>query len=107
MDLAIVGEPYLISLFRLLGIETVEAENQDAAVNKVQEIVEKGNCRVLFVSERVSTRLKNLREQLLRERRFYPIFVVIPDFEGPLGQRSEELHEFVNRSMGVKLKVGA
>jgi vacuolar-type H+-ATPase subunit F/Vma7 len=66
-----------------------------------------GNCRILFVSERVALRLQELRQRMLKERTFYPVFVIIPDFDGPIGKRKEELQEAVNRSMGVKLKVGA
>jgi vacuolar-type H+-ATPase subunit F/Vma7 len=107
MDIAIVGDKYLATVFRLIGIETVEAENENAAATKVEQLVEKGGCKVLFLSERVALRLKELRERFLKERRFYPVFVIIPDFEGSVGERKRELQEFVNTSMGVKLKVGA
>ncbi len=106
MDVAVIGEKYFVGLFRLMGIETLEADTEDLAADKAEDLIEKGNCKILFVTERLAARLKELRERLLSERRFYPIFVVIPDFEGPLGQRKKELEESINKSMGVKLKVG-
>jgi vacuolar-type H+-ATPase subunit F/Vma7 len=106
MDVMIVGDKYLTTLFRLIGIETREAENEDSAVAKAQEIIETGECKVLFVSERIAMRLKNMRENLLNERKVYPILVVIPGFEGVLGERKKELTQLVNRSIGIKLKVG-
>jgi len=101
-----VGDKYLTSLFRIVGIDVVEAEDEDSAVAKVQKIVNEESAKILFISERVALRLKELREKLLKERKFYPVFVIIPDFDGVLGTRKEELLEFVNKSMGVQLKVG-
>jgi len=106
MDIVVVGDRYFISLFRMVGIDVVEAKDEDSAVAKVQKIVNEESAKVLFISERVALRLKELREKLLKERRFYPVFVIIPDFEGVVGSRKEELLEFVNKSMGVQLKVG-
>jgi vacuolar-type H+-ATPase subunit F/Vma7 len=105
MDIVVVGDRYLTSLFRLVGIETAEAEDEDSAVANVEKLVDEGNTKILFISERVALRLKELREKLLKDRKFYPVFVIIPDFAGSLGKRKEELHEFVDKSMGVKLKV--
>jgi vacuolar-type H+-ATPase subunit F/Vma7 len=106
MDIVMVGDRYLTSLFRMVGIDVVEAEDEDSAVAKVQKIVDEESPKILFITEKVALRLKELREELLKEKRFYPVFVIIPDFEGTLGKRKEELREFVNKSMGVKLKVG-
>ena len=101
-----MGDRYLVSLFRLVGIEAVEADDEDSAASKVEELVERGECRVLFVSEKVAARLKVLRESLIRKRKLYPVFVVIPDFEGSLGDRKRELTQVVNKSVGMKLKLG-
>jgi vacuolar-type H+-ATPase subunit F/Vma7 len=42
MGVAIVGNKYFISLFRLIGIETVAAENEDSVVIKADGVVEDG-----------------------------------------------------------------
>jgi len=101
-----VGDRDLTSLFRMVGIDVVEAEDEDSAVAKVQKLVDEGSPKILFITERVALRLKELREKLLKEKRLYPVFAIIPDLGGALGTRKEELREFVNKSMGVKLKVG-
>jgi vacuolar-type H+-ATPase subunit F/Vma7 len=106
MDVAIVGDRYLTVLFRLLGIETVGVEDPDSAVAKVKQLVEAEDCKVLIITERVASRLKALMETLVKERKNYPVFLVIPDFEGVLGERMKELSQLVNRSVGVKLKTG-
>ena len=41
MDVIIVGEKYLTSLFCGIAIETVEAENEDSAVAEAKNIVER------------------------------------------------------------------
>lgn len=101
-----IGDRYLASLFRLVGIYAIEAANEDAAVAKAKELVEGGECKALFISERVAVRLKALRESLLTERKSFPIFVIVPDFEGALGERKKELTQLVNKSIGVRLKTG-
>lgn len=106
MDAAVVGNQNLIALFRLVGVEAVAAEDEDSAVSTVRKIVEKGDCKLLFLTEKTAAKLKDYRQELLKERKLYPIFVIIPDFDGFTGTRRQELHESVNRSMGVKLKTG-
>ena len=106
MDVAIVGERYLATLFRVAGIHAVAAANEDAAVAEAKSIIEAGQCKILFITERVASRLRSLRESLVTERKPFPVFVVIPDFEGVLGERKKELTELINRSLGVKLETG-
>ena len=106
MDAVIVGDKYLVSVFQLIGIEAVEAENEDLAVTKAEELADEGKCKLLIVTEKVALRLKNLREKLLKEKKFYPVLVGIPDFDGPLGERKEELSRLINKSLGIKLKMG-
>ncbi len=101
-----IGDKYLSSVFRLAGIEALEIEDEDSAVEKAEELVEEGKCSVLFVTERIAVALSELREKLLRKKKFYPIFVIIPDFGGTVGVRKKELAQLVNKSIGVKLKVG-
>jgi vacuolar-type H+-ATPase subunit F/Vma7 len=105
MGMVMVGDRYLNIAFRLAGVKTVEADNEDNAVKKVEEIVSKGNYSIVIISEKVANRVKALRENLLKTRKPYPMFVIIPDFEGPLNERVEELHRLVNQATGVKLKL--
>jgi vacuolar-type H+-ATPase subunit F/Vma7 len=104
MEMVMVGDRYLASGFRLIGIDTMEVANDDQAAKKVEELVSEGKCKIIFITEKVALRLKALREGLLKARRFYPVFVVIPDFEGPMNVRTKELHQLVNQAIGAKLK---
>jgi vacuolar-type H+-ATPase subunit F/Vma7 len=42
MNVMIIGDKYLTSLFRLVAIETIEVENEDSAVAEAEGIVERG-----------------------------------------------------------------
>jgi vacuolar-type H+-ATPase subunit F/Vma7 len=107
LDIAVIGDKYLSSVFRLAGIEALEVEDEDSAVEKAEEVVGEGKCKILILTEKTAKRLSELREKLLVQKRFYPIFVIIPDFGGTLGERKKELTQLVNKSIGIKLKVGA
>ncbi len=107
MNLAIVADRNLIDLFRFAGAESILAETDDEAENRVKQLVHGGDCKIIIVTEKVSARFQEIREQLLKDRASYPIFLVIPDFSGPTGTRITELQDSVNKSMGVKLKTGA
>jgi vacuolar-type H+-ATPase subunit F/Vma7 len=106
MDIVVIGDKYLSSVFRLAGIEALEVEDEDSAVEKAEGLVEEGKCKILLVTEKIAKRLGELREKLLIQKRFYPVFVIIPDFGGTLGERKKELTQLVNKSIGIKLKVG-
>ena len=98
----------MTSIFRLAGADAIMAANDDFAAEQVKQIISKDDYKVIIVTEKVSSKLRETRDALLKERRAYPIFVVVPDFEeGALGLRAKELQDLVNRSVGVKLKAGA
>ncbi len=102
-----IGDRYLSTVFRLAGIEALEVDNEGSASEKVQELVKEGRYKVLILTERTAMRVKELRGKLLLQKKFYPIFVIVPDFDGTMGERKKELAQLVNRSIGIKLKVGA
>ena len=105
MEMVMVGDKYLASGFRLIGIETNEVTDDEAAAKKVEDIVLEGKCEIVIISERVALKIKTLRDSLLVAKKPYPIFLIIPDFQGPLNERIKELHQLVDRAIGVKLKL--
>jgi vacuolar-type H+-ATPase subunit F/Vma7 len=105
MGMVMVGDKYLASGFRLIGIETSEATDDDVAAKKVEDIVYEGKHEIVIISERVALKTKTLRERALAAEKPYPIFLIIPDFQGPIQERIKELHQLVDQAMGVKLKL--
>jgi len=106
MEIVIVGNKYLTSCFRLAGVDTVEAADEEVAAKKVEDLTTQGTHKIILITEKTAVRLKSLREDMLKTRRFYPIFVIIPDLEGPVNERIRELHQLVNQAIGVKLELG-
>lgn len=104
MEMVMVGDKYLASGFRLIGIETNEVTDDDAAAKKVGDIVSEGRYKIIIINERVALKTKALRDNLLMTKKPYPIFLIIPDFEGPLNERTKELHQLVDQAIGIKLK---
>ena len=105
MDIAIVGDKYLASGFRLIGIDAVEAIDDDDAAKKVENTVSEGKYRIIAISERVALKTKPLRDNLLAAKKAFPVFLIIPDFEGPRNERIKELRQLVDEAMGIKLKI--
>jgi vacuolar-type H+-ATPase subunit F/Vma7 len=105
MEMAMVGDKYLASGFRLIGMETFEVADGDAAAKKVEDIVSERKYEIVVISERVALKTKTLRDRLLMSKEPYPVFLIIPDFRSPLNERVKELHQLVDQAMGIKLKL--
>jgi vacuolar-type H+-ATPase subunit F/Vma7 len=105
MGMVMVGDKYLASSFRLIGIESCEVIDDDVAAKKVEEIISEGKYEIVIISERVAVKIKLLRDSLLAAKKSCPIFLIIPDFQGPLHERIKELRQLVNQAIGVKLKL--
>ena len=105
MEIVMVGDKYLASGFRLIGIETDEVADDDAAAKKVEDMALGGKYQIVIINEKVALKTKTLRDDLLIAKKPYPIFLIIPDFEGSLNGRTKELHQLVDQAMGIKLKL--
>ena len=105
MEMVMVGDKYLASGFRLIGIETNEVSDDDDAAKKVENIVLEGKYEIVIISERVALKAKALRDGLLASKKPYPVFLVVPDFQGPLNERIKELRQLVDQAIGIKLKL--
>lgn len=105
MGIVMIGDKYLATAYRLAGVKTIEADTEDSAVKKVNEVVSEGDYKIVIISERVSLKTKALRQSLLKAKRLYPMFVIVPDFDGVLDERTKELHQLVSQAVGVKLKL--
>jgi vacuolar-type H+-ATPase subunit F/Vma7 len=101
-----VGDKYLATCFRLAGVRTVITDNDDETARRLTELVENQEVEIAIITERVAMKLKAFRESLLKTGKSLPIFIIVPDFQGPLNERIRELRELVNRAVGMKLESG-
>jgi vacuolar-type H+-ATPase subunit F/Vma7 len=99
-----VGDKYLASGFRLIGIPTQETLNDEDSAEKVRQIVSQDTAQIIITTEKVASKVTALRQNLLKMKKPYPLFVIIPDFEGPTNERINELYKLVNQATGIKPK---
>jgi vacuolar-type H+-ATPase subunit F/Vma7 len=102
--IAIVADKYLAIGFRLAGVAAFPVQNSEEASATIQRIVAEDKYDVIIITERLSTALKTERETILARRKGKPVIAVIPDFQGPTGERLQELHTLISQSVGAELK---
>ncbi len=105
MGVAIIADRYSALAFRLAGVDEYTADSPDDAVQRFLEIVDKGNYRVIMVSERFFKAVNKAKVKRLGSE-VYPIIAAVPDFAGSTGERLQELYDSISRAVGAKLKLG-
>jgi vacuolar-type H+-ATPase subunit F/Vma7 len=105
MRAAIIADKYLSTGFRLAGVEPFPIENVQEAGAKLDEILKDEQYKVVVLPENVAHVLKEKRDEMVRKGKIFPVFVVVPDFEGSKRLREKELYEAVGRAIGAKLGV--
>ena len=101
---AIIADKYLATGFRLAGVASFSVQNSEEASATLQRIVAEDKYHIIIITEKLSTALKREREAILARRKGRPIIAVIPDFEGPTGERLKELYNLISQSVGAELK---
>ncbi len=100
MHAFVIGDNYMNTGFRLVGVEGVEVTSVDeakVALNKALEIID---IAVIIIDEEFSSKM---REEIanIRSTRTNPLIVEIP---GPLGSKGEiRLSDLVSKTVGVKI----
>lgn len=105
MRVAIIADKYLSTGFRLAGVEPFPAETPEEASAKLDEILKDEQYKVIILPEDLAEALKGKREEMMSKGRAFPVFAVIPGFEGSRRLREKELYEAVERAIGAKLRV--
>lgn len=106
MSVVAIGDRYTITALRLAGVEGREVNSVDEAEAVIDQLVKDGKCKVLLVPEDLAIKLKRKRNELIRERRYYPVFAIIPGLGGAIGERTNEIYQLISQAIGVKLKLG-
>ena len=101
---AIIADKHLATGFRLAGIEAFPIESDQEARVLLARLVSEGKHDAVILTERLSKELHREKSKIISSGKGKPIFVVIPDFQGPTGQRIRELHELISESVGAELK---
>ncbi len=101
---AIIAEKYLATGFILAGVTAFPAGDAQEAASEFERIVTEDKYDVIIITEKLSVALKKQREAILARARARPVIAVVPDFEGPTGERLKELHTLISQSVGAELK---
>lgn len=102
--IAIVADKYLATGFRLAGVASFSVRDAQEAATTLEKIIAEDKYDVIIMTERLSMALRKQREAILAKGEGRPVIAIIPDFEGPTGERLQELHTLISQSVGAELK---
>jgi vacuolar-type H+-ATPase subunit F/Vma7 len=103
-SIAILADKYLATGFRLAGVAAFPVQDSKEASAILEKMVAEDKYDVIIMTEKLSVALKKERDMILARRKGRPVIAVVPDFEGPKGERLKELHTLVSQSVGAELK---
>jgi vacuolar-type H+-ATPase subunit F/Vma7 len=103
-SVAIIADKYLATGFRLAGVVAFPVQSPKEASVTLQKMVAEDKYDIIIMTEKLAMALKREREAILARRKGRPVMAVIPDFEGPTGERIRELHSLISQSVGAELK---
>ena len=101
---AIIAEKYLATGFRLAGVNPFPVRDEKEAAATFERIIKDEKYDIIIITENLSMALEKQRMALLASEGRRPVIAVIPDFNGPTGQRLKELRALIVQSVGAELK---
>ena len=98
----VIGDSDMITGFRLVGVEGIEASTSDKARQALHKALTRSDIGVIIISEAFSTD-PSIREEVdkLRQERVTPLIVEIPGSKGPTNKM--QLSEIVTKILGIKM----
>jgi vacuolar-type H+-ATPase subunit F/Vma7 len=102
--IAIIAEKYLATGFMLAGVAAFPVRDAEEGASEFQKLVSDDKFDVIILTEKLSEALKAQRETIVARGKARPVVAVVPDFEGPTGERLQELHALISQSVGAELK---
>lgn len=106
MSVVSIGDSYFVTSLRSVGVEGRVVSSGGEAEQVLELLAEGGKCKVLIVPESLAHALDPRRDELSRRGVVYPVFAVVPDLEGRVGERTNRLYRLVSQAVGAKLKLG-
>jgi vacuolar-type H+-ATPase subunit F/Vma7 len=103
-SVAIIADKYLATGYRLAGIASFPVTTLTEARARLREVIANGSHKIIILPEKLASQLREEREGLSEIGGIKPIFVIVPDFGGPTGERTKELYQIISKAVGAKLK---
>jgi vacuolar-type H+-ATPase subunit F/Vma7 len=98
----VIGDNDMVTGFRLVGVEGVEASSADEAQNALEKALTRSDLAVVIVSEEFSAQ-PQMREKIdkARNERISPLILELP---GSRGKPSEiRMSDLISKTLGVRM----
>ena|SRR5271157_4884792 len=98
----VIGDADMVTGFRLVGVEGVEANSVDKARQALDKALTRPDLAIVIISEEFSTQpqLHDRIEKIRRERR-EPLIVEVP---GSKGKPSEtRMSDIISKTLGIRI----
>ena len=100
--IALVADKNTVTCFKLAGLSDVySVEDTKGAEKCLQTLLEKGNLRIVLVSERLINQIQIFDEIAAHK---YPLIIPIPDIKGPITLKTDLMVELIKRKTGIEVK---
>lgn len=105
MSVIAVGDPTFIAGFKAVGAEGAKAATPEEAHSIVSELVKSDKYALIILPDRYVDATADVRAKIMKEGRYTPIFLFLPDYTGIKGRRIEELKKSISLAVGARLKI--
>jgi vacuolar-type H+-ATPase subunit F/Vma7 len=98
----VIGDSDMITGFRLVGIEGIEASTTDEVLQAFHRTLSRSDIGVIIISEALFSDT-SLREEVdkVRQERVTPLIVEIPGSKG--SSNKMQLSEMISKILGIKM----
>ncbi|HID56617.1 TPA: hypothetical protein EYP37_08820 [Candidatus Poribacteria bacterium] len=103
MSVAVIGDQTFVTGFELIGAKGFRVREAEEARKVLAELIASERYRLIILPERFTAATAEIRMQVLREGRVWPVFAIVPDLTKIKGKRLDELKSNISFAIGAKL----
>lgn len=98
----VIGDSDMITGFRLVGVEGVEAQTTDQAKQALQDALGRSDIGIIVISEAFSGD-STMREEInkIRQERVSPLILEVPASKGHF--KPTQLSETISKILGIRI----
>ena len=103
-DIAVIGDEYFTLFFKFAGAEPHIVKNLSEGREKFAKLVKERKHKLIIISEDLARETTNIRENIIKEGKTYPICLIVPDFSGSKKFRLNEIRKWISEAMGIQIR---
>jgi V/A-type H+-transporting ATPase subunit F len=77
MEIVALGDGAFVSAFRLSGVKGIVVDDPDQTVNRLDQLVGRGDVGLILISDKISKPIRN-RVNLIKSERAIPLIYEVP-----------------------------